>query len=279
MIDLRRVLLCRMPLGPDNMDIQPEELTHKVKQVLQEVAVDIPIIKALRSCTVETKVEARSSRMFLNVYLQESAQLSLFRSSAARAHNRSDEDLFLQELDQAILERQSAGRQIETATGIAAGVYFGNEPASHGPTLRTVRGSINRRLEPSGMMHVAGLPEPVSIGIEKPPKILSEATLLTISATVNSLTRTRAQLSQITLEAVGAIPQGSVFHMPDEIYVIRAGAHKSLQSGTRLQIAMDSRQPLKMKVLLTYDWVDGRPSLLELVDFVKSMNLDQSQAG
>ena len=65
--------------------------------------------------------------------------------------------------------------------------------------------------------------------------------------------------------------------MHDEIYVTRTGVHKSLQSGSRLQIAMDSRQRLKIKVLLTYDWVDGRPSLLELVEFVKSMNLEKSE--
>lgn len=268
MIEMRRELLCRMPLGPDQMDVQTEELTHKVKQVLQEVSVDIPVLNNLRSCTLETKVEARNSRLIVNVYLQETAQLSLLMSSPGRAHDRQGEDPFLLELNQAIRERESASRQIEIAMGIAASACSSRKLTTQKPAVKTIRSSINRRLQQSGVMHVAGLPEPVTIQIEKPPRILPEATLLNISAIVNSLTRTRANLSQITVASVGVIPEGSVFQMPDEIYVIRAGAHRSQQSGTRLQIAMDSRHLLRMKVLLTYDWVDGRPSLLELVGFI-----------
>lgn len=257
-MNLRTVLLTRMPLAADRTSFTLSTLQDRVGALVQDLCSDIPSLKQLTSSRLVTRQEIRDSGLWLAAYLEEIPQLHLPLKGFSRV-NDDESDMFLQDLRRI----ESDQSQIRVRFAIAASP---TTSPSTDPSIRHLRRRLYNARSSNALLAPTGLvPEHIEVGGSA--AVLPTGAPATVSGQIKWLSPSRAELLIVTASK----SDGSEFaelRRGVRIALHRHSIHRGAASGTRLQVAMDNHHVVSLSVKVAFRWVDGAPAYLELEEFL-----------
>jgi hypothetical protein len=242
-------------------------MIEKESELLRNLQDDVPILKHLRASAIETEYEVISDSLWLLVILKESPQSSIpFAGNRGRSR-ASVTDPFMEDLAEVCRQvEQVEGRILIAASGVASPL----DDTSDGPeaaSTATIRRRIKRGLA-KGAVFIPGLPFATSLFLEDPPTTLTQGPNMTINARVKTLEAECAYLVSVRLECSEPPDMFFKFSPTRSVPMARVGPFQRPDLGTRLQVAMDLRLRLRLKVVAGLSWDTGEVVSFELQEFV-----------
>lgn len=161
MRELRRVLICRMPLGAAGTPYDPDHMSTLKAEVLAEVARDIPRLMQATAAQPVVQFEAIGDRIHAAVSLEELPQHCFQFETGPRSSEGWEDDLFLQDVRIAIKQRDQAPVLMRASTGpIEPDFVF---PGDSGIRAASLRAGVIKRRRRYGEVIVPGLPNAVPV--------------------------------------------------------------------------------------------------------------------
>ena len=260
--------ITRLPLTVAGVPCPKAKVLENEAELLRNLQDDVPILRHLRASFVETEYEVIDKSLWLLVVLQESTQSPIpFAEIGGRPRVRVA-DPFMEDLGDVRRQvEQVEGRILIAASG-AASPLDGTSDGPQAVSTATIRRRIKRGIT-NGAILIPGLPYARSLFVEDPPSTLTQGPRMTISTLVKALENECAYLVSVRLEASEAPGVSFKFSPTRVVPMARVGAFQRAESGTRLQVAMDTGKRLHLKVVAGLAWETGDVESFELKELVE----------
>lgn len=250
-MNLRTALIVSWPMAQPGAILAFDEIAARGAAFLAALKVDLPYLQQLQASEVVHDVQLTPQGMTWRATLREIPQMALRFSGKGVAVF----DHFQQELE---LVRRA---QNHLPLDYRLAMSDAREPSSD-KRIATLRQRM-RRDRQGRRMHIAAHADQCELLLpEHLPYLMSLAELCEVHVRILNMSRTRALVklaSAVHLPtSLATIPAGT------ELQLLRGHRFSSIETGHRLQVAMDTRQVLAVQAAVTRRWEDGTVNSLEL---------------
>ncbi len=250
-MNLRTALIVSWPMAQPGAILAFDEIAARGAAFLAALKVDLPYLQQLQASEVVHDVQLTPQGMTWRATLREIPQMALRFSGKGVAVF----DHFQQELE--LVRRAQNHLPLDYRLAMSEA----REPSSD-TRIATLRQRM-RRDRQGRRMHIAAHADQCELLLpEHLPYLMSLAELCEVHVRILNMSRTRALVklaSAVHLPtSLATIPAGT------ELQLLRGHRFSSIETGHRLQVAMDTRQVLAVQAAVTRRWEDGTVNSLEL---------------
>jgi len=264
-VPLRSELITKLPLTKGHERVSRAVLDDREAGHLRNLMVDVPVLRHLRASTVHTEYLPADQALWLIVSLVESAQpaLALHAEEAAKAAQEADP--YLDDLADARRQLQAVPWRVQLALSGAASPLDGTFDGPDASSTASIRQRVRRGMKGESLL-LPGWQDAQIIPIGGIPSTLTQGPIVDLLAQVEWIESAGAQLG--AFEAIAAASADLKFKASRGLYLSRPGAFSRAEYGTRLQVAMDRGEPLRLRAVSALDWATGVVVSFELRGFI-----------
>ena len=259
----RRHVISRLPLRTGLDSISEVALAKKIEAMRVELVVDIPSLNSLQASHVIFALKPHEESIQITAVLVESDQSVL--SYADTGANLVD--LFQLDIKRVKDDQAKIKGRIVVAQSPATDPY-------DSPNIISVRKRLNQT-RAGRPTYVWTAPDASQLPMFVAPKYMPNGPMQTLKIVVKAMTANwvRVVLGEdlvFQTSAVRTVSRGRILKL------LRTQEHCSIESGHRLQICMDTGEPIRIKAAIALLWEDGAISHLELLSFETEEKLLES---
>lgn len=261
---LRKTPIARMTLAVAGTEMDDTAWEARKRSLLQELKIQLPVLRQLKSSTVQTATELSDTQLLLVVYLTESDQ----RHFQGLSHGHATDDLYLQDLKRVRDEQSSLHERFQHAVRSTEHPWVAIE-------LQGLRSLLwQARREGRIQLHSSLQGE----WLDFPP--------LPSTFSRSAMTKAEIKVTRLSCNDVGvqmAHPLSCphthrlIFEKSRKVSLLRHPRLRDLQSSLWLATLMHEDQTRSVDVEIEYNWIDGQPHRLTLVSMGSTAEGDNSK--
>ena len=251
MMTARKTLIARFDFASDGTELDDLAWKQRRDSFLHRLHTQLPALRQLMASTLETTTELTGQRIYLVVYLQETAQTQIrFHSTKT-----GGQDLYLQDLSR--VHKEQAGLPERLQQAIRSTVH--PVDSHHIGELRHLLWKSRRE----GRIQLPSSRSDDWMDIPQLPYTLPGRART--STVVQILRISRTEIRALLIDDLRCpLSQRHLFNRTSEVNLQRDRQLCDLSTSVVLVTLMHQQTPTQIEVDIEYSWVDGQPHRLTL---------------